>query len=114
MDSPSCNRISAMLRPSPNHRDPGRSSATLSYRQFACHRASIPAKPGKYEVLANVIAGSGLLLTRQIRMALPALQRLAQFSHLVHAARNSLLLLPLIPSLCLVPSSLLPRFFGAL
>jgi hypothetical protein len=78
--------------------------------------ASIPAKPGKYELLANVIAGSGLLLSVRFIRA-PRLNRcllcsvLAQFSHLVHAARNGLLLLPLIPSLCFVPSSLLPRVF---
>jgi hypothetical protein len=72
---------------------------------------SIPAKPGKYDLLANVIAGSGSASSA------PRLNRcllcsvLAQFSHLVHAARNGLLLLPLIPSLCFVPSSLLPRVF---
>jgi hypothetical protein len=34
---------------------------------------------------------------------------LARFSHLVYAARNGLLLLSLIPSVCFVPLSLLPR-----
>jgi len=77
--------------------------------------ASIPAKPGKYELLANVIAGSGLLLSvRFIRAKIESrllCSVLAQFSHLVHAARNGLLLLPLLPSLCFVPLSLLPRVF---
>jgi hypothetical protein len=44
----------------------------------------MPAKPGEYELLANMIAGSGLVLSvrfirAKIWMALPALQLLAQF-----------------------------------
>lgn len=83
-----------------------------SYRQFACHGGNSD-KPRKYELLANVIAGSEFLvcicfIRAEIERSL--LRRvLAKFSHLVHAARNGFLLLPLILSLCFVPLSLLPR-----
>jgi hypothetical protein len=52
-----------------------------------------------------MIAGSGLVLS----VLLCSCGR--NFSHLVHAARNSLLLFPLIPSLRFIPLSLLPRVF---
>jgi hypothetical protein len=83
-----------------------------SDRQFACHGRN-SAKPGKYELLANVIAGSEFLVS--VCFIRAKIERsllrsvLAQFSHLVHDARNGFLLLPLILSLCFVPLSLLPR-----
>lgn len=71
------------------------------------------AKPGKCELLANVIAGSEFLVSicfiraRIERSLLRGV--LPQFSNLVHAAPNGFRLLPLILSLCFVPLSLLPR-----
>ena len=113
MGSPGCTRISATLFPFTKSPRWASLISDVSYRQFAYHGVN-PRQPGEPELLANVIAESGLLFSLRFIRAKVQWRRLlcsvlAQFTHLVHAACTSLLLFPLIPSLCFVPLSLLPR-----
>jgi len=75
----------------------------------------IPRKP-QHELLTNVVTGCGVIRGASFLYAKIEKCRLlsgmfAQFGHLVHTAHNGLLLFSLIPALCLVPLSLLPRVF---
>jgi len=103
----------------PNHRDPGLLLATFNTVSLPV-TASIPAKPGKYELLANVIAGSRLLLSvRFIRAkieSLPALQRAGavQPSRPRCPQRPSLASVDSFALLCPVVSAAACVLFGAL
>ena len=74
-----------------------------------------PPQTCKPELLAVVVTGG---LVRGARVLCAKIEKrcllrsmFAQFGHLVHGARNSLLLFPLISALCFVPLSLLPGMF---
>jgi hypothetical protein len=69
----------------------------------------------QFESLVDVVTGGLLyrvrLLWAEIEKCGLLSSMFAQFGHLVHAARNSLLLFSLIPALCFLALSLLPCVF---
>src|SRR5215469_394328 len=91
----------------------------ICYRRASTSEVVSPAltvATFQLESLAEVLTGGGLLrsasvLRAEIEKRCLLRGMLAQFGHLVDAACNRLLLFSLIPALCFVPLSLLPRVF---